>query len=341
MHRHIARSGHTFLSRRAPGHLCSLVAATALLGGCSPEEKSPGGGGSTRGNLILTDDHNYQTTTTFTIPEVTTRVGSVDICWDGVTKDVLCHDIDPWSVDCVALTRFLGTTRTDLETTLASSNFSPFDVDAYFQFKTENTTTCTNLDRLNFFDPTHPIDVTAEYLPGDDYIYLLTVTRGEMPGVGAQTMLYLKPSADSQVSRVDMPPGCDVLDFEATLPTSTLSVPAAGPWVLDWAHVTTTGTGAELLLGRVDSALVGFYEDTTAEQFALAIEDWEINATHIWEIETLGDVQVDLAGAVEKNEGTAFPGFDVSTPGLWIVGLMCSTCQSPAPLVLAVLQPTL
>ena len=37
--------------------------------------------------------------------------------------------------------------------------------------------------------------------------------------------------------------------------------------------------------------------------------------------------------------GELFTGFDRG-PGVWLLALMCSTCQNPAPILLTVLEPT-
>ena len=44
--------------------------------------------------------------------------------------------------------------------------------------------------------------------------------------------------------------------------------------------------------------------------------------------------------ATARDGGGAFPGFDTDADGVWLVGLLCSGCQNPAPVVLSILEPT-
>ena len=47
----------------------------------------------------------------------------------------------------------------------------------------------------------------------------------------------------------------------------------------------------------------------------------------------------DLSAAKERTAGTLFPGFGGGRVGVWVMGLMCSTCQNPAPVLLTMLDP--
>jgi hypothetical protein len=63
-------------------------------------------------------------------------------------------------------------------------------------------------------------------------------------------------------------------------------------------------------------------------------------ATSLWEVRLTGGRTADLRAAVERGENTPFPGFDRDEAGVWVMGLMCSTCQNPAPVVLSILEPS-
>jgi hypothetical protein len=52
-----------------------------------------------------------------------------------------------------------------------------------------------------------------------------------------------------------------------------------------------------------------------------------------------GSESVDLATAKERTTGAAFSGFNAGA-GVWAIGLRCSSCQNPAPVLLSVLEPT-
>jgi hypothetical protein len=61
--------------------------------------------------------------------------------------------------------------------------------------------------------------------------------------------------------------------------------------------------------------------------------------TKLWELPLTGGRTADLSKATLRGSGTAFPGFSTTEPGVWMLGLMCSTCQNPAPLLLTVVEP--
>jgi hypothetical protein len=59
-------------------------------------------------------------------------------------------------------------------------------------------------------------------------------------------------------------------------------------------------------------------------------------ANPLYQMSTSGE-SANLADAKDAN-GNAFSGF-TSTSGTWALGLLCSTCQNPAPIALTILQP--
>jgi hypothetical protein len=61
-------------------------------------------------------------------------------------------------------------------------------------------------------------------------------------------------------------------------------------------------------------------------------------ATALWDLALTGEPTADLSKATLRSGGSAFDGFSHGT-GTWILALMCSTCQNPAPILLTVLEP--
>ena len=58
----------------------------------------------------------------------------------------------------------------------------------------------------------------------------------------------------------------------------------------------------------------------------------------LWDVQLSGGRTADLSTAVERGTGAKFSGFTRSAPGVWMLGLLCSTCQNPAPVLLTVLD---
>ncbi len=312
-----------------------LAGGLAALAGCGDDGEE-----GAAGNVVLGDSNNYSSTTALSIPPaIETAAGDIEVCWTGMTSDLQCHEIDPvGGIDNVALLRFDGMSEEDLEGELATGRLSMQDVDAYFEWETDHASTCVQLSAMEIFGS--PIDVTSDYVDDDRFTYLLLTAVGTTPGVGTRSMAFLKPTGGSTVTTVDVPPSCGILDFTADLASAEpVSIPAAGPWVVDWEGLTRNGQGGDLAFESIDSVLIGFYAGMTIEQIQDQIMDLELIATTLWELPVSGAMSADLADARERGGQAAFPGFERSEDGVWLLGLMCSGCQSPAPLVLVVLEP--
>jgi hypothetical protein len=213
------------------------------------------------------------------------------------------------------------------------------EVAGYLSYETDHTSTCTKLSSLSFFGT--PIQIMEQYQESPDYTYMLLFAEGTTPGVGARAMTFVKPTAGSTNTRVDAPTGCGLLDVTADLSSAEpVSVPAEGPWVIDWRNLTRDGQGNEIVFESIDGILLGFYAGMTVSDLEEGILDLELMATSLWEVQLTGGRTADLRAAVARGENTPFSGFARDEAGVWVMGLMCSTCQNPAPVVLSILEPS-
>ena len=131
-----------------------------------------------------------------------------------------------------------------------------------------------------------------------------------------------------------------MLDYSADLSSvEPIELNRTGPWLLDWSKLTRDGLGGEFVFERVDHILLAFYEDATVTELEPRIMDLELIATSLWDIKHLQGRSVDLSEAVQRGSGDPFVGFDSADHGIWLLGLMCSACQNPAPLLLSILNP--
>lgn len=320
----------------------ALLVFPAVLGACGPEEGGSGPDASDEPVVLrLEDDHNYRFESSLSIPVVETASGvDLDICWTDVERDLLCHEVDPaQDIDNVALLRFGGLTHQEIEELLVATELSMSDVSGYLAGETDGRSTCGKLSDLTLFGT--QVDVTEEYVEDTSTSYMLVFTTGTVPGVGSRTMVFIDPKESSTTTQVDAPPGCGgelALHFQAELSPTHLEVPNRGPWRLDWGAATVDGAGHPLERVPIDAVLVGFYADLTPTEVEAQILDLEIVATHLWELEVTSGHIVELDEFEARDGGEPFSGFDQG-PGTWILGLMCRTCQNPAPVVLAVLEP--
>jgi hypothetical protein len=159
-------------------------------------------------------------------------------------------------------------------------------------------------------------------------------------GVGARIMMFLRPLATSNNSKVDAPSGCGTLNFTADLTTpEKVQVPATGPWIADWHRVTVDGQGNEIIYATLDRLLLGYYQGMTVADIQAKFFDIEIMATSLWDLDLAGGYTADLSQAKDRKTGEPFAGFGQGA-GIWLLALMCSTCSNPAPAILTVLDPS-
>ena len=285
--------------------------------------------------LELQDAQNYAYTGAMTLPRVETATGvDVEICWDDLAKDLSCHDLDgAEDIDLLALIRFPHLSSSEVEDGIESDDLTQSQLDGYVALETDGQR-CGRLVDFDFFGT--PIDVPSEYTDQGG-TYLLMLSTGLEPGRGARMLSFLEPSADSDVTRVDLGDGCGLLDFEADIATNTLSIEPDGPWTVDWSALTKNGAGNDFEPSFVDTVTVAFYEGLEPDALEASFLDLDLIATQRFSL-PLTEVRsfIALEDATDHT-GTAFGG--VGGDGTWLLALRCGTCANPAPLFLSVLEP--
>ncbi len=313
----------------------------ALLAACESSDATSDKSNGARGNLRLADENNYSSQSDLTIPAIeTASAADLEICWTSVVKDLQCHDVAPDAdLDTVALLRFTHLSEDEIAAELTTGQLAQSEVDGYADVViTDFDSTCTKLSDFSFFESA--IELEQEYVESEERKYLLLFSEGTTPGVGARSMIFLRPTSKSNNRKVDGPTGCGMLEFSADLSSlEPLAVPAEGPWILDWGDVTRDGQGFDVEDVPIDGVLLGFYEGKSVDDLEAQVLDLTLIATESWEIELGGGDTVDLERARGRNGEGAFEGFERDEAGVWLLGLTCSTCQNPAPVVLTILEP--
>jgi hypothetical protein len=313
------------------------VLCGALLG-CNGDPASPGEAPSE--DIVLSDEHNYSSQSSLSIPTVETATGvDLDLCWTNVTTDLQCHEVDPVAdLDNVGLLRLLNMTEEDVEASIAADDLPQSAVDGYLSVETDHESTCAKLSDLTFFGTV--VDVTEAYVESDESTFMLLVSTGTMPGVGARSMVFLKPTSESDVTRIDVGQGCGILEFTADLSSAEpLSVPSEGPWMLDWGELSVDGAGQTVVFQDINRLVLGFYAGMSVGDIEARIFDLELMATELYEISLPGGRTADLSEATERTSGDKFSSFARDEEGVWLLGLICSDCRNPSPIALTVLEP--
>jgi hypothetical protein len=319
--------------------LCRALALAALSSaGCSGEDgpKTSPEPQAEPEPIRISDANNYRATGSLSLPRIQTASAvDLDICWSNLESDLLCHDVAPATdIDNVGLIRISQYTQAEVEERLAADDLPQAAVDGYVEYPTSDGETCTKLSSFSFFETM--IELEDHYVESDR-AYLLLFTTGTSAGIGARSMIFLEPKSESDRTRVDAPSGCGTLDFTADLGVAEpLVVSAGGPWLFEWRDLIHNGLGNEAFHSSIDRALLGFYADRTLSELEAGIFDLEISATELYAIELAGERTVDMALAREATTGAEFSGFERESEGVWLFGLLCSTCRNPAPVSLSV-----
>ena len=350
----------TSLSRSRVLRACaftSLLGLSSLVVGCAPADDddngSPaaggtGGGGSNSGAIQLTDVNNFTTTTSsLNIQTIETAPATnLDIDWSKITNDILCHPVNPaQDIDDVMFLRLASSDQAQIAKKLDGEGIAAADLKPPGAFEFLPTTTTGKLRDFAFQGTM--VDVAQNYPEDATATYMLVFQKGTVPGHGAVSMVFLKPTATSQNTTVTAPSNtpdatgkCPLLTYQAKL-TSLIKVPVpkAGPWVLSWSGAKTDSRGQQLPKGSIDRMLIGFYANKTPADLEADFLNLEIHDTISWELALDKTTSAVLSGAKNRKDGSAFPGFDQPTTGTWIMGLFCGSCQSPAPLFVTILEP--
>lgn len=323
-------------------HLLRCAPAILLVvAACSQSADSESGrdGGA---SIVLSNNNNYRATSSLMLPTVETAAGAdLDICWNNIATDMQCHPVAPQAdIDSVAFLRLLHLTPTEAQAKLISGSITQSQIDGYVEFRTGNQTTCTKLSQFSFLGT--KVDVLAEYQESAEEIYLLLFSHGLERGLGARAMMFLKPLHASTNTKVDAPSGCGTLEFAADLSSpEPVAAPAAGPWTVDWRGVTRDGQGNVIIYATLDRLLLGYYQGKTIADIQAKFFDIEVMATSLWDLELSGGSTADLSQTVNRETGAAFAGFaGHAQDGVWLLAVMCSQCQNPAPMILTIIQPT-
>jgi hypothetical protein len=326
------------------------VAALLTLGLAAPLAVSCGSSGMTSGtgpvgNVVIKDANNYTSMSMLNIPAIQTAAASdLTITWDGITKDLLCHPA--MSIDNVAFVKIPNKMQATLEHELAVGTFNTNEQSKYGEFHTAGAdggpaATTVMLSQLAYGGATTAIVPATDYVASTTTLYLMLFAHGTTPAAGAQSMVFLQPTSGSTNTMVSAPDACasNVLDFTPTLSSMPVSIPAAGPWKIDWSQITKDNFGNKLdfSMTPLDKVEVGFFQNKQPADIQADFLNIEQDATSLYTYAVpAGQKYLDLM--TTPTTGGTFAGF-ADTSGTYAVAVLCSKCSVPAPVVFSILQP--
>jgi hypothetical protein len=171
---------------------------------------------------------------------------------------------------------------------------------------------------------------------------MLLFATGTTLGAGTQSMMFLEPTAGVNTNSVAAGNGCGILDFQADITTPTpVNIPIAGPWVVDWSQLQHDGLGNPVVPQEIDGLLVGYYAGATVATLQTNILNLETSATSLYQAAIPGGQKYMNLDSASIDGGLVFSGFTgLIGTGVWAIGLLCSSCEVPAPIAVAILNPS-
>ncbi len=290
------------------------------------------------GVLTLTDASNYRFVGLLDGPSYPVQEGAdISVSWAALADDIQCHAVDPvGDIDNIALMVFPYLSEAEVEEGLSEDSLTQVDLGVYLSHEPGDATQAV-LSDLTFFGT--PADIQTELFAGSG-AWMLLLTTGIEVGIGALTFAFIEPDPDSSQTTVSLDQGCGVLDYTADLSSAEPVAVSGVPW-LDWSGVTTSGQGLDFQRLDVTEVMVARYADLSPAELETQFLDLEQLADDFWTLEHASGTAADLSQLVNRDDGSAFSGFDGSeADGTWLVALRCAHCANPAPLYLAVLEPS-
>jgi hypothetical protein len=310
----------------------------ALAAGCSAN--GGGGGGCNNGgggaDLVMTDVNNYkidEATTDMAFGHVTVQQ-ETDFCfdWSGMTTDIRGRPLDPTTIEQVLLVDF-PYDEIDLVSKIVDENYIPQEGVSPFIF--DNTTTGGGTYACATEMNVVGTDLTPDLLvPEEGRTWLLSLVKfpGAVQEIQQVMLIDFQPAGVNEVAFAD---GMSSITIGPDLGSKPIETAAdLGTYTLDWSDLEkdVNGKAWDNLVG--DKLFIVNY-DGTVEDIEADFLLLDYHATAVYDLDVRGKTSAILNEA-STEEGETFAGF--TTDGTWVVGIACSSCISPIPVAIAVVN---
>ena len=282
----------------------------------------------------LADANNYRYSGALQIASTPVRAQQdVAMDWSALTVDLQNRALDAATeIDQVGLLYFRYLSEAEVQAALSDESLRQSDIDLFLNYLNDAEGTVANLSEFGLLG--NPFDITEYFVEGDGS-WLLLPSTGTTPGQGARTLHFMAPDAASENSEVRIDDDSCVLDFEVSLrDLSPVAVEAGATPVVDWSGLTVDGLGNTLDLGLIDEVWVGRVESEDLSALEAGFLGLEETAAEVYVLQTGGTRRANLGDLTSGGAPFAGPTKD----GTWLLSLRCSTCFTPAPPFLTVLE---
>lgn len=292
------------------------------------------GCGSRGSDLALSDANNYHYAGELVLDRVQVAPQQdATLDWSALTVDLRGRAVEPGEIDQLSFVRFVAEPD-EVESLLAANELGQDDAGTeIYTYSNDGRTSCalTELGRgADPYDPGASLLVedgavwiaTAMNLPDGRQDILASVMV--LPATGAGDAVPLTSASTSMTTEVDLHSG-EVVKAKADRGSET---------TVTWTDVGADVFGHPLDPLVADQLWIARFDQDVAELESRFLE-LDALATVIHRFDVYGVTAIDLAVTPDL-EGASFGGF--TRDGTWLVGLVCTRCANPVPLVLAVVD---
>jgi len=316
--------------RRSMPTLCGCL-LLFFGGACAPVGTAPEEG---TGVLSLQDDDNAALSVSLEVQQQTMAAGQdILLDWSNLRTDMWGRDLDPL-VDIENPTlRHFG--RADLNEIIDG-----LVAESLPQSAVALQVSCTVQEAACFlsemaFDDDHPIDVVELFEEGEGTWLLELRHAGNGESVAYQALAPSNLGTD-EVAWVTGHSSSAAAWVELAQPL-TLPAVAMDELVLTWDEITMDSRGHDLDPWRLDRFTLARLDHEDVQSGEATLLNLEAMTEEAWHADIEGVSTLHLSSLEDAANQHRLP--DLSTPGLWLLTLECSTCTNPLPDVLIRLEP--
>lgn len=296
-----------------------------------------GDGGVPTADLVYSDANNYSYVATLDVATIDLAEGADNkVDWSGLTTDIRGRPVTPSEIDLVTLVAF-NVTKEEVLDSINTNSLNQSAIRDYRQFQNDEFRTSARMSEFEILG--------NEFVPATDFVehpestwtwaFVLWDEADGRQDILSDVFIVPVPGEPNQTATVDNDTA--TLSFEVDLhsapPLASLS--GQSSYTFDWSQATVEASGQPFDTAKADRLLIGHVAGAVSDVEASILTVLD-SADELYRMEVRGETSADLTLATEKTSGAAFTGF--TTDGTWLIGIECTTCTSPTPLILSVVE---
>ncbi len=301
-----------------------------------------GGGDETDPNLDFLDENNFEYKAEVAI-ESTDVAANTDFCgdWSAITTDLRGRPLAPGDVEQVALLEF-DLTQAEVAAKVADNTLKQSDAATLWTWDNTNgeSSVCASQFEIigQVLDPTAPEPLDEN--PAQSWLMsLLKVSAGYNDVLSSVFVNPLESSSNTEITFTDTSSVLTITKLDIAGKPTLKTAAGHDAYFLDWGNVTTdvNGQAFDPLFGDVLAvARFDVADPAELDELFLRLDTEAAEYYTMPETESIfGKTEAELS-KLTLADGTPFAGF--TTDGVWVVAISCSTCTSPVPLLLGVVE---